>query len=94
MAMIERAGQGVIVALRVATPTAMSRKLNQHSGKPVEPMDELRNYGVGAQILAALGIHDMVLLTNTRHSPVGLSGYGLKIVEERPIDEPDAASVA
>ena len=39
----------------------------------------------GAQILAALGIHDMILLSNSRHSPVGLSGYGLAIVEERPI---------
>ncbi len=31
------------------------------------------------------GIHDMVLLSNSRHAPVGLSGYGLAIVEERPI---------
>ena len=37
------------------------------------------------QILAALGIHEMILLTNTHHSPVALSGYGLSIVEERPI---------
>ena len=34
----------------------------------------LRGYGIGAQILAALGIHDMILLSNTRHAPVGLSG--------------------
>ena len=47
--------------------------------------DAVRGYGTGAQILAALGIHDMVLLSNTRHSPVGLSGYGLAIIEERPI---------
>ena len=45
----------------------------------------MRGYGVGAQILAALGVHDMILLTNTRHAPVGLSAYGLAIVEERPI---------
>ena len=45
----------------------------------------MRGYGTGAQILAALGIHDMILLTNTHHSPVALSGYGLAIVEERPI---------
>ncbi|GAC1583249.1 MAG: 3,4-dihydroxy-2-butanone-4-phosphate synthase [Sphingomicrobium sp.] len=94
MRMIEHAGAGVIVALRVASPTAFSRSLDRRSGKPVEPMDELRNYGVGAQILAALGIHDMVLLTNTSHSPVGLSGYGLKIVEERSIEAIAAGSVA
>ena len=47
----------------------------------------LRAYGIGAQILAALGIHDMILLSNTKHSPVGLSAYGLAIVEERCITE-------
>jgi 3,4-dihydroxy 2-butanone 4-phosphate synthase/GTP cyclohydrolase II len=56
------------------------------SGKPAEPGDSLRIYGIGAQILAALGIHEMILLTNTHHSPVALSGYGLAIVEERPIE--------
>ena len=38
-----------------------------------------------AASLAALGIHDMILLSNTSHSPVALAGYGLAIVEERPI---------
>ena len=50
---------------------------------------DLRHYGIGAQILAALGIHDMILLSNTRHSPVGLSAYGLAIVEERCIKLPE-----
>ena len=52
-----------------------------------EPRDQeqLRDYGVGAQILAALGVHDMVLLTNSHHTPVALAGYGLAIVGERPI---------
>ncbi len=44
-----------------------------------------RDYGGGAQILSALGVHDMVLLTNTHHTPVALGGYGLVIVGERPI---------
>ena len=42
-------------------------------GKPAEAGDAVRGYGTGAQILAALGIHDMILLTNTHHSPVALS---------------------
>ena len=46
----------------------------------------MRSYGIGAQILAALGVHQMILLTNTHHSPVALSGYGLEIVEERAIE--------
>ncbi len=86
MSMIEEEGSGVIVALRVISDQAFSREMDERSGKEVERGDELRSYGVGAQILAALGIHDMILLTNTRHSPVGLSGYGLAIVEERRIE--------
>ena len=46
---------------------------------------EQRDYGVGAQILAELGVRDMVLLTNTKHALVGLEGYDLSIVGERPI---------
>jgi len=43
----------------------------------------LRDYGIGAQILADLGVHRMTLLTSTHRVPVGLDGYGLSIVEER-----------
>ena len=85
MAMIEAQGAGVIVALHAAAPGSLSRATDLRSGKPPKAGPELRGYGVGAQILAALGVHDMILLTNTRHAPVGLSAYGLAIVEERPI---------
>jgi 3,4-dihydroxy 2-butanone 4-phosphate synthase/GTP cyclohydrolase II len=56
------------------------------AGKGDAPLEELRDYGVGAQVLAELGVHDMILLTNTHHSLVALEGYGLNIVGERPID--------
>jgi 3,4-dihydroxy 2-butanone 4-phosphate synthase/GTP cyclohydrolase II len=72
------------VALHAAAPGSLSLATDLRSGKPRES-GELRSYGIGAQILAALGIHDMILLSNTRHSPVGLSAYGLAIVEERCI---------
>ena len=85
MAMIEAEGSGVIVALHAAAPGSLSRATDLRSGKPSGSSPELRGYGVGAQILAALGVHDMILLTNTRHAPVGLSAYGLAILEERPI---------
>ena len=86
MRAIERQGSGVVVALHAAAPGSLSRSLDLRSGKPAEAGPALRSYGIGAQILAALGIHDMVLLSNTRHSPVGLGGYGLAIVDERPIE--------
>jgi len=86
MRMIEAEGAGVVVALHAAAPGSLSRSIDVRAGKPVEGGDAVRGYGTGAQILAALGIHDMILLSNTHHSPVGLSGYGLAIVEERSIE--------
>ncbi|HEX3677384.1 MAG TPA: 3,4-dihydroxy-2-butanone-4-phosphate synthase [Sphingomicrobium sp.] len=85
MRMIEDEGSGVVVTLHAAAPGSLSRSIDLRSGKPAEIGDAVRGYGTGAQILAALGIHDMILLSNARHSPIGLSGYGLAILEERPI---------
>jgi len=85
MRMIEQEGAGVVVALHAAAPGSLSRAIDLRAGKPAEAGDAVRGYGTGAQILAALGVHDMILLTNTHHSPVALAGYGLAIVEERPI---------
>ena len=85
MAMIEAEGAGVIVTLHAAAEGSLSRATDLRSGKQADATPALRGYGVGAQILAALGIHDMILLSNTRHAPVGLSAYGLAIVEERCI---------
>ena len=46
---------------------------------------ELRDYGVGAQILLDLGVTEMILLSNTKRTIVGLEGYGLRLIEQRPI---------
>lgn len=47
---------------------------------------DLRNYGIGAQILADLGVKKMRLLTNNPKKIVGLEGYGLSVVEQVPIE--------
>jgi len=86
MRMIEGEGSGVVVTLHAAAPGSLSRSIDLRAGKPAEAGDAVRGYGTGAQILAALGIHDMILLSNTHHSPVALAGYGLAIVEERAIE--------
>ena len=79
-------GSGVIVVINRPMPDALSQSLRVRSGEAVQrDTEQLRDYGVGAQILAALGVHDMILLTNSHHTPVALAGYGLAIVDERPI---------
>ncbi len=81
---ISREGRGVLVLLR-----DMSMKID--AGDHVSP-NKLRQYGVGAQILNALGLRELILLTNSP-SPkvVGLDGYGLSIAGTRPIPDPGAA---
>jgi 3,4-dihydroxy 2-butanone 4-phosphate synthase/GTP cyclohydrolase II len=48
----------------------------------------LRDYGIGAQILRALGIGRMRLLTNNPRKIVGLEGYGLQIIDRVPLEMP------
>jgi 3,4-dihydroxy 2-butanone 4-phosphate synthase/GTP cyclohydrolase II len=45
----------------------------------------LRDYGIGAQILADLGLRDIIRLSDNPRPVVGLEGYGLTVVETRPI---------
>ena len=81
MAEVGRAGAGIIVLLMPSEP---SHLINEVSGKGGMDMD-LRSYGIGAQILADLGVHDMILLTNSHRNVVAIEGYGLNIVGEQPI---------
>lgn len=86
MRIIGEEGSGVVVVINRPAGDALSRALNVRAGKTeAADMETLRDYGVGAQILAALGVHQMVLLTNTHHTLVALGGYGLEVVGERPI---------
>ena len=75
-------GSGVVVMLNRPASMADSvlAPLTQESQ---QSSNELRDYGLGAQILSDLGIHDMILMTNSHHNVIALEGYGLKIVEER-----------
>jgi 3,4-dihydroxy 2-butanone 4-phosphate synthase / GTP cyclohydrolase II len=86
MQMIGEAGRGVLVLLREPSPKSISTLLHQRMGHEPEHPRDLRVYGVGAQILADLGVRDMILLSNTDRTIVGLEGFHLRVVETRPID--------
>ncbi|MFQ5954903.1 MAG: 3,4-dihydroxy-2-butanone-4-phosphate synthase [Kiloniellales bacterium] len=82
---IDREGRGVVVLIREPRRTSLSDYLKARMGEPTAEPTELRDIGVGAQILLDLGVRDMVLLTNSKRTIVGLDGYGLKVVDRRPI---------
>ncbi len=88
MGAISEAGTGVIVLINRQMQGAVSRFIalrGEGKGAGDREVEELRDYGVGAQILTELGVQDMILLTNTHHAFAGLEGYGLSIVDERAI---------
>ena len=85
MEMIGEAGKGVIVLIRDTSPNALSERIKRVKSAPGSPVNELRDYGVGAQILADLGVRDIILLSNSQRSIVGLEGFGLRLVETRPV---------
>jgi 3,4-dihydroxy 2-butanone 4-phosphate synthase / GTP cyclohydrolase II len=97
MRQIAEAGRGVIVYMRQEgrgiglAPKIQAYKLQERGYDTVEanlklgyPMD-LREYGLGAQILVDLGLKRICLLTNNPKKVVGLEGYGLEIVKQVPI---------
>jgi 3,4-dihydroxy 2-butanone 4-phosphate synthase/GTP cyclohydrolase II len=88
MEMIGKEGAGIVVLINKRPSDGLTRTIHARTvGMPevTKTAEELRDYGVGAQILAELGVHDMILLTNTSHNLIALDGYDLSVVEERPI---------
>jgi 3,4-dihydroxy 2-butanone 4-phosphate synthase/GTP cyclohydrolase II len=71
---ISKAGNGVLVLIRQPSESISDLFLGEKNKEK-----ELRNYGIGAQILSDLGIKNMTLLTNSKKSVIGLEGYGIKI---------------
>ena len=95
MEVIDQAGRGVVVLIREPSPDSLTTRLQARIDHKPPPRGgrELREYGVGAQILVKLGVRSMVLLSNTSKTIVGLDAYGLTVAERRPIPK-DAAGGA
>jgi 3,4-dihydroxy 2-butanone 4-phosphate synthase / GTP cyclohydrolase II len=100
MQMIAAAGRGVIVYLdQEGRGIGLLNKLKayelQDRGADTVEANErlgfapdLRNYGIGAQILLDLGLRSIRVLTNNPKKLVGLEGYGLRVAGREPIESP------
>ncbi|MGB1952536.1 MAG: 3,4-dihydroxy-2-butanone-4-phosphate synthase [Candidatus Puniceispirillum sp.] len=87
---IEEHGRGIVVVLRESSNASLSSMVSQRVMQDTQSSDnpghDLREYGVGAQILGDLGVSKMVLISNSKPNVISIEGYDLEIVDWKPLN--------
>ncbi len=84
--MIESENRGVIILIRDTGKSIINNLITNQSNSNVKSQnnnDELRIYGMGAQILSEIGVRKMILLTNTEWKFIGLDAYNIEIIQTK-----------
>ncbi|WP_125953634.1 3,4-dihydroxy-2-butanone-4-phosphate synthase [Novosphingobium sp. MD-1] len=87
---IAQEGSGVVIVLSSPAPDLVGCIIRAREAGREESAGRhvaVREYGIGAQVLTDLGIHRIVLLSNSEASFIGLDGYGIEIVDQRPLTD-------
>jgi len=93
MKIIAEEGRGVVVIINDIREGSLTKVVRKRAGAAsASTPPELRDYGIGAQILVDIGVREMILLSNTKRNIIGLEGYGLKVVGQRPVPSGEALS--
>ena len=79
METIGNKGDGIIILIRDISPESLSNKISKSLKQTQKTITNIRDYGVGAQILSDLGVKNMTVLSNKKSSAIALDGFDLKI---------------
>ena len=77
---------GIIILIRDLSPVSLSNKITKTIAVGSTKLNNIREYGVGAQILSDLGVKKMTILSNKKASAIALDGFGLTIKSWKKIN--------
>ena len=86
MKKIDKNKKGIIIIINDSYKDFISKKLKVDEEIDINDKNNLRQYGVGAQILSNLGVKKMILLSNSKRKAIGLKGFDLSIVDWERLD--------